>query len=202
MNLIKSELTFGESIRFINSVCDSCFTTDENGNDIDYSSASKHPLIQATFCEYYTDMEFLPTEDEEGNEIEGAFDKNFSSYMTVDINQNWHDVDYKVLNRQQLAGILSAIDEQIEFRKQKMLSQNNEVSKLVTDLLKENIENVKLQKKATNEILEMNKKYQKKDIDKMVKVIDNINKNMKNPAYQKELVSKLVDVSKEVNEEE
>jgi hypothetical protein len=198
MNIIKKELTFNEMLTFVNSVVDTCFTVDENGNDIDYSPTCKIPTLNATFCEYYTDIEFLPTSDEEGNVIEDNFNKNFSLYMSVNI-------DYAVLdsgvNKVQWDAIKLAIDEQIEFRKQKMLQKDNEVSKLVTDLLKEQLENARLQKKAINDMVKMNSQYQKKDIDKIVKVIDHLNKNMKNPNYQKSFVDEIVSLQKDKTEE-
>jgi hypothetical protein len=191
MNIIKNQLTFAETIQFVNSVVDSVFTQDSEGNDIDYSPASLQPLINATFCEYYTDMVFLPTVDEEGNEIEGNFDKNFAEYMALDINLITFDDNGNTFNNNQFNAILTAIKDAIDFRKQKMLQRDNDVSKLVKDLLKEQLETTKLQKKAINDTLEMNKKFQKKDIDKIVRVIDHLNKNMKNPAYQKAFVDEI-----------
>jgi hypothetical protein len=191
MNIIKNQLTFAETIQFVNSVVDSVFSQDENGNDIDYSPASLYPLIQATFAEYYTDLVFLPTTDEDGNEIEGNFDKNFAEYIVIDI------YSLEGFDHDQFNAIKRAINETIDFRKQKMLQKDNEVSKLVADLLKEQIEATKLQKKAINDMIKMNSQYQKKDIDKILKVVGQLNKNMKNPEYQKAFVDEVVSLQKD-----
>lgn len=188
MNIIKNQLSFRETIQFVESVVSSVFTQDSEGIDIDYSPSSLHPLIQATFAEFYTDMKFLPTVDEEGNEIEGNFDKNFKEYMAIDIDTIDWDINGNLFNRIQYIEMLNAIDETIDFRKQKML-QNDSVSKYVKELLQTQIEVQKLQKKILQQNEKMSKQFTPDEIRAMNENIAILNQSINSPDYQKGLAS-------------
>jgi hypothetical protein len=111
--LKKTELTFGEVFAFVENVTDACFGIDAEGKAY-YSPQCKIPSIQANFCEYFLNITFLPAEDEEGNDLPDNFNKNYSTYMNINI-------DEFVFNRIQWSSILEAIDEKIEFKKQQLL---------------------------------------------------------------------------------
>lgn len=119
MNIIKNQLTFTESLQFVNGVIDSCFTQDEEGNDIDYSPASLQPLIQSTFVEMFSDYTFVDD-----------FDANFAEYMAIDIDDLIQD---KKVNATQFYGMTRAINDGIEFRKQKMLQKNIRVASILDE---------------------------------------------------------------------
>ena len=172
IRLKKSELTFKEAYEFVNNVVDACFIT-KDGIDVDYTPLNKIPSIQANFCELYTDIEFLQTEDEEGKEIEGSFEKNFSTYMNVEINANGLVTsDGSLLNYFQFKGLLEAIDEQIEFRKQKLIhNQKSSMDEMF--------------EKATELLEVLNVKAQELDTKKLEKIFKKLNPNEVVKAYQK-----------------
>ena len=159
MNIIKNQLTFAESLQFVNGVIDSCFTQDEEGNDIDYSPASLQPLIQSTFVEMYTDYEFV--ED---------FDVNFVEYMAFDIDSADYDVNGIYINKNQFNGMLKAINDGIEFRKQKMLQQNIRV----TSILDEEI--IKFANVLTEVVQNLPKNFDMKSVQPFMDKINSMGK--------------------------
>jgi hypothetical protein len=128
--LKKTELTFREVFSFVENVADACFGINAEGKAY-YSPQCKIPSIQANFCEYFLDITFLPTEDEEGNQIIENFDKNYSTYMNVDI-KNFY------INQIQWNSILVSIDEAIDFRKQQLLHHSpiDDLIKEITNIVK------------------------------------------------------------------
>ena len=122
MNIIKNQLTFAESMQFVNGVINSVFTQDEEGNDTDYSPASLYPLIQSTFVEMYTDYVFTDN-----------FDENFANYISLNIDGFCFDVNGLAFNRNQYDGMLKAIEDGIEFRKQKMLQKNIKITSVLDE---------------------------------------------------------------------
>jgi len=161
MNIIKDQLTFAESINFVDSIVDSCFEKDELGNDVGYSPSSLQPLIQSTFVEYYTDYEFV--ED---------FDTNFAVYMSVKINESLSATNGKFINMTQLNGMFKAINDGIEFRKQQML--NNKKSAM--DEAFESLSTL---------LSTLNTKAEKLDPKKLNKIINNLTPESILKAYQK-----------------
>lgn len=182
MNIIKTQLTFAESMQFVNGVIDSVFVKDSDGNDIDYSPASLQPLIQSTFAELYTNMEFV--ED---------FETNFAEYMTIDIEKY---VEEGKVNADQYIGMIKAIEDGISFRKQQMLNNKksasdemfNEITTLLSTL---NDKASQLDPKKLNKYLkklnpnEIVKAYQKSNIpdgvrDKAIQELAKENKVLRN----------------------
>lgn len=158
MNIIKKTLTFKESIQFIDGVIDSVFTQDEEGNDIDYSPSALLPLLQSTFLEMYTDFEF--SED---------FDKNFEFYSEIDVD---YYTNTQSVNGIQLKGILKAIDEGIDFRKQKLINSQSKPVDEAFDML------------ATL-LSTLNSKAQELDVKKLDKILKKLNPSEVMKAYQK-----------------
>lgn len=158
MNIIKNQLTFAESMQFVDGIIDSCFVkSEETGEDIDYSPASLQPLIQSSFVEFYTDYEFVDD-----------FDKNFAEYMQVDID---NVVKNKGINKTQLDGMLKAIIDGIEFRKQKLLDSQSKQSEMYSAI--------------TNLISTLNSKAEQIDVKKLDKYFKKLNPNELLRAYQK-----------------
>jgi 2C-methyl-D-erythritol 2,4-cyclodiphosphate synthase len=184
MNLVKSQLTFTEVYSTVRDIADSCFTKDEEGNDIDYSPAAKSASIQVAFVENYTDFVFLkPSNPDDEKETSEVFDKNYAEYMAIDIDDFIEHSYNPMFNIKQWNSILESANELIEYRKQKLLQKNDTISNLVADLIKEQLETVKLQKKVIEQTEKLNSQYTKKDIDKMLKLLDRTNKNFNSKDY-------------------
>ena len=181
MNIIKNQLTFAESMQFVNGIIDSVFTQDEEGRDTDYSPASLYPLIQSTFVEMYTDYVFTDN-----------FDENFANYISFNIDGFCFDVNGLAFNRIQYDGMLKAIEDGIEFRKQKMLQKNIKI----TSVLDEEI--IKFANVLTEVVLQIPKGLDmsslqpfmdkinsmgKIDEKKLVKAVVNKNQSMKNRLF-------------------
>lgn len=191
MKIIKTQLTFDETLRFVDRVVDNVFIQDETGKDVDYSPASLYPLIQATFATYYTDMEF--TED---------FNKNYEEYMAIDINSTWSRGG--TTGEQQFRSILDAINQSIDFRKQKLLdaqSKQGEMYTALTTLLSTlntkaseiDVKNIDKYLKKLN-VKEIIKEYQKSNIgnntrDKAIQDLVKENKQLKNKESARNVVS-------------
>jgi hypothetical protein len=175
---IKERLSMVEANGFVSMVSNNVADVEENI----YSPIFYDTALAMACITYYTDLK-LPDIDEIYNNLE-----EYQELILPTASMKFDNIQYFKL--------IDLIDKKIEFNKQIIIqnNSNNEVTKLVTDLLKEQLETTKLQKKAINETMEMNKKFPKKDIDKIVKVIDHLNKNMKNPAYQKAFVDELVNL--------
>jgi hypothetical protein len=170
MQFIKQSLTLLETLRFIDMVVDNCFTQDEKGNDIEYTPQYKYPALKEAIAIFYTDYE--KTDD---------IVANYETYKSLNINTDFEGYE-------QFYEMTRAIDERIEFRKQKMLNSDNVVSKFVTDLLKEQIETVKLQKKVIQQAEKLNKQFTPEEIKAMNENIAILNKNVNSPEFQKGIV--------------
>lgn len=166
--LKKTQVTFADTLRIVQDAVDACFDTDENGADVDFRPECKMASLQLAFCENYLGMEF--GED---------FDENFAKYMSVDINE--YDT---VLS--QWYGIVHAVNDKIEFRKQKMLNQQNEVlTTLLTKLVKKEIEVQDLQKKVLEQTEKINSQYSKEEMLAITNTFAEVNKLSNNPEYLK-----------------
>lgn len=181
MNIIKSQLTFAESMQFVNGIIDSVFTQDEKGNDIDYSPAALHPLIQSTFVEMYTDYTFVEN-----------FDENFAIYMSVNIDDFNYVTNGLAFNRIQYNGMLKAIEDGIDFRKQKMLQKNIRVTSILDEeiikfanVLTEVVQKLPQGLDMTSIQPFMDKINSMSNIDekKLVKAVVNKNQSMKNRLF-------------------
>ena len=181
MNLIKNQLTFSESLQFVNGIIDSVFTQDEEGNDIDYSPASLHPLIQSTFVEMYTDYIFVE-----------EFEENFSNYMSLNIDDFCFDINGLAFNRIQYDGMLKAIIDGIEFRKQKMLQKNIKVTSILDDeiikfanILTEVVQQIPkgLDMSSIQPFMDKINSMGKIDEKRLVKAVVNKNQSMKNRLF-------------------
>lgn len=177
LNLIKTKLTFAESMSFVNGCVDTCFTQDEEGNDIDYSAICKIPAIKSAFVEYFTDHEF--GED---------FDDNYEFYMEVKPSAYLSNDSLTVYEQ-----LLTVIDEQIEFRKQKMIySQRSAMDEMLNQV--------------STLLSTLNSKAEQLDIKKLDKMISKLTPNAVVKAYQKSNIGDVVrdkaiqDLSKENKE--
>ena len=177
MNIIKNQLTFEESLQFVNGVIDSVFTQDEEGNDIDYSPASLQPLIQSTLVEMYTDYVFVDD-----------FDTNFAEYMSINID----NLMIGTINTIQFDGMLKAINEGIEFRKQKMLQQNIKVTSILDEeiikfanILTEVVQNLpkNFDMKSVQPFMDKINSMGKIDEKKIVEAALNKNHSLKNKLF-------------------
>jgi len=114
--LKKTQLTFAETLRVVKDAVDASFETDENGNDIEFRPEIKEISLQCSFYENYI-----------GLELSEDFDEAFATYMAVDID------DIEGFNRDQWYSIRNAVNDKIEFRKQKMLQKNIRVTSILDE---------------------------------------------------------------------
>lgn len=120
---INKKLTLIETMMFISSVCDNCFEIAEDGTDVTYLPRFKDPAMCESIAIYYAD-DYSPTDD---------IEKNYAEYSTIDI-------DNLFANNDQFAGICKAINEEIDFRKEKLLRKSpldellGEITKVVSGL--------------------------------------------------------------------
>jgi hypothetical protein len=173
---VKERLSLGESVAFADYVVN--FVTDIE--ELTYSPIYYDIALIRAFLAYYVEDFEMPSIQEVDEHI-GEYQK-----LIEDV------INTEKFNATSYTDLIDNIGLMIRFNKDVIVQkQSNDVAKLVKDLLNEQLETTKLQKKAINDTLEMNKKFQKKDIDKIVRVIDHLNKNMKNPAYQKAFVDEI-----------
>lgn len=136
------QLTISSFVNYIEYVMDQVFTENEFGVTI-YKPRYKDIAIKSGFLDFYTTFEFK--ED---------IDENYKEYAGLDIFEY-----YELINLEQFRDLLSAIDEEIDFKKQQLLKQDNAVSTFVSELLLKQIEVQDLQKeileqqKATNDLM-------------------------------------------------
>lgn len=158
MNIIKTQLTFAESMKFVNGIIDGVFIQDEEGKDIDYSPATLLPLIQSTFVEMYTDYVF-----------EEDFNANFAVYMAVDIDNL---IVMNAVNKTQYSAMLEAINEGVQFRKQKLIhNQKSSIDEMFDSL--------------TTLLSTLNTKASELDTKKLEKIIKKLNPQELVKAYEK-----------------
>jgi alanyl-tRNA synthetase len=91
-------------------------------------------------------------------------------------------------NTRQWISILQSANELIDYRKQKLLNsinnkQNIEISNLVNNLVKKEIEVQDLQKKVLEQTEKINSQYNKEEITNMTNVFAEVNKLSQNPDY-------------------
>jgi hypothetical protein len=170
MEFIKNSLTLREMLQFVKRVVDNCFVQDEKGTDIEYTPAFKNIALKEAVAIFFTD--YSPTDN---------FETNYELYK---------DLDYSLadVGGDNFAEILKAIDDEIDFRKQKMLQSDNSISKYITELLQLQIENQKLQKKVLQQTEKLNKQFSPAEIKTISENIGILNQNMKNAEVQKGLV--------------
>lgn len=174
MEKSKKLLTLEETLKFINMVVDKCFEQNDTGEDIAYTPELKFAAIQEANALFY-----------DGDYKINNFDVSYETVNRIGINP-------ELVNSSQYTFIIYAINEKIDFRKQKLLKQDNDVTKQVINLLKEQIETIKLQKKALQQTEEINSQYSKKEIMKVINTISKLNNNLKNPEIQKGIVNELI----------
>lgn len=182
MNIIKNQLTFKETIAFVDGVVNCVFDQDDEGNDIGYSPVDLQPLIQSTFAKSYTDIEFGDN-----------FEENFEKYMGINIDSEINGCSN--FNKSQYAGILKAIDEGISYRKQRLLDSQSAQSQMysaITGLINTlnskaselNMKSLEKQLSKLN-VKELMKEYSKSNIgkdlrDKAIQDLGKENKDLRN----------------------
>lgn len=160
MKIIKGQLSFNEVINIVNDAVDACFKVDENGNDVDFRPECKKPCLQCSFFQTYTDMEFV--ED---------FAENFDKYMALDINDLLTSTNI-YFNKKQWDDLVQAVDEKVEFRKQKLINSQPKPVDEAFDML-------------TTLLTTLNNKAQEIDVKKIEKQLKKFNVNEVVKAYQK-----------------
>ena len=116
---IKTELTYSEMATLVAEVVNNCFEQNEAGEDVNYIPAIKHPALCAAIVEYYYGFEY--SKDPEAN---------YKEYIRI-------DVDKHLMLVPAFAPILKAIEEEIDFRKQKLIHKSpldelfGEITKIV-----------------------------------------------------------------------
>lgn len=151
--LKKTQVTFAKMLEIVNDAVDACFDTDENGIDTDFRPECKKVSLQCAFCENYLQLEL--SED---------FDEAFATYMAVGID------DYNI-NKDQWYSIIHAVNDKIEFRKQKLLnSQPKPVDEMYLAI--------------TTLLSTLNSKASELDVKKLDKVIKKLNPQEVMKAYK------------------
>lgn len=186
MNIIKNQLTFAETVKFVDGIVNCVFDQDDEGNDIKYIPSKLQPLIQSTFAIFYTNIEFGDN-----------FEENFEKYMSLNIDDeiNSYNNSYDNFNRAQYNGILKSIDEGISYRKQRLLDSQSAQSQMysaITGLIntlssKASELNMKALEKQLSKlnVKELMKEYSKSNIgkdlrDKSIQELSKENKDLKN----------------------
>lgn len=118
INITKTHLTLTEMNEFINMVVEMCFMQDIEGDDIDYSPIWKEVSILNCFAEYYTDYKAT-----------GDIEANYLTYK--DLNPWKSNID-----QEQYASMLVAIDEMIDYRKEKLLQSQTPLAELLGEITK------------------------------------------------------------------
>lgn len=173
--LKKTQLTFTETIRVVEDAVSACFEKDEKGNDIDFRPECKEFSLQCAFFENYI-----------GQELSDDFDEAFATYMAVDIDKYLA----KDVNADQWYAIRKAVNDKIEYRKQKLLSsisnaQSSTLTTLVSELVKKEIKNQDLQTKILEQTEKMNSQYTKEEILHMTETFAKVGEFANNPEYLK-----------------
>lgn len=116
IKITKKRLSFKEAISFIENVVEGSFIVDEETGETSYDAYIGQLALKSAFLKYYTDYTF-PEDMEE----------NYLELISFDINSHL----YEILESQ-YQDILSAIQSEISFRKEKILKeQTDEFSKLL-----------------------------------------------------------------------
>lgn len=118
INITKTHLTLTEMSEFINMVVEMCFLQDVEGDDIDYSPIWKEITILNCFADYYTD--YKATDDIEANYL-----------IYKDLNPWKSNID-----QEQFVSMIVAIDEMIEFRRDKLLQSQTPLAELIGEITK------------------------------------------------------------------
>lgn len=118
INITKTHLTLTEMSEFINMVVEMCFVQDVEGDDIDYSPIWKEITILNCFADYYTD--YKATDDIEANYL-----------IYKDLNPWKSNID-----QEQFVSMIVAIDEMIEFRRDKLLQSQTPLAELIGEITK------------------------------------------------------------------
>lgn len=173
-NLKKTQLTFAETLNIVQDVVDTCFDTDEDGNDIDFRPEVKQISLQSAFYENYI-----------GLELTDNFEEDFAKFMAIDI-------DSCIFNKDQWYAICRAIDDKIEFRKQKMLQKTIKVTSVLdeeiiklSDILGKTVETLpkSFDYSSIQPFIEKINSMKSLDEKKLVKAVANNNHSLKNKLF-------------------
>lgn len=107
------KLTFKQFNEFVGYVVNECFAQDEDGNDIGYYPEFKELSISEMVAKFYFD--FTPTED---------LEKDYEYYLDMMEKFTNEDLSKEGFEIIQYYNIIDAIEEKIEFRKAKIISNS------------------------------------------------------------------------------
>lgn len=118
MEIIKSKLTLLETVQFIRGVCDNCFLQGENNIDTHFVPEYKQASIKELFAKYYTDYK-----------SSGDLETDYAEYSNIDLEYitKFNAADEESIDKEQLNGMLDAIDSSIDFRKQQLLQRQSNI---------------------------------------------------------------------------
>jgi predicted nucleotidyltransferase len=168
---LKDKVSLDDKIKIINTVVNSCFLNGE------YTPYYKDYTLKMCFGLYVlSGIEFEENEDiaeliEEKNELSELWrmwkDDSFSWELTQDI------------------------DDIVDYKKKQLLNENNEINKYLIDLLREQVETVKLQKKVLEQADKINGQYSKEDIMRITEASEKLSDKLKDIDVQKGLVQSI-----------
>lgn len=168
---LKDKVSLDDKIKIVNTVVNSCFLNGE------FTPYYKDYTLKMCFGLYILDgVEFEENEDiaelvEDRNELSELWRIWQDDSISWELNQDINDI--------------------VDFKKKQLLNENNEINKLLIDLVKEQIETVKLQKRVLEDADKINKQCTPEDIKKFTEVSEKLLEKIKEPEIQKGLVQNI-----------
>lgn len=174
---LKNKVSLDDRIKTINTVVEACFLKNKDSNEVRFTPYYKDYTLKMCFGLYFLDgIEFEKDDDitdiiENTNNLCELYDSWTNSTSYWEINQDITDI--------------------LDFKKQQLLNSNNEVTKYVLDLLKDQISAIKLQKKILQNTDKINGQYTKEETLKITEIMENFSNRLNDPEIQKGLVQSI-----------
>lgn len=168
---LKDKVSLDDKIKIVNTVVNSCFLNGE------FTPYYKDYTLKMCFGLYILEgVEFEENEDiaelvEDRNELSELWRIWQDDSISWDLTQDINDI--------------------VDFKKKQLLNENNEINKLLIDLVKEQIETVKLQKKVLENTDKINGQYSKEEIMRITEASEKLSDKLKDIDVQKGLVQNI-----------
>jgi len=175
---VLDSLTYENREKFINTMVRSYFSTTENGEEV-FTPYNKHIMLKICFAMFFIDgVEF--EEEDDMLELIDTDDELSRAYS-----------DFTERSNPYLWDMQNDITEIVEFKKQQIIQKNSNVNKYLEELLKEQIETMKLQKKILKDADKINKQYSKEEIMRITDASEKLSEKLKDVEVQKGLVQSI-----------
>jgi hypothetical protein len=169
-----SELTLNEKSLVVKTIYISHFTKKESGEE-EYTPVFKEYGKVLAFAMY---------------SLQGVtFEEDEDQYECVMNDDDIHELYEKFIERDEFWDLEQDVFDMVEFKKQQLIHKKDDsISKYVEELIKLQVENEKLQKKAIEQTIEINSKFSKEETLQMTASIGKLSESLKDPEVQKNLV--------------